>query len=268
MKILKNGSVSSPLGFKASGVWSGIKKSGKPDLALIISENLATSAGVFTKNSVKAAPLIISQKNIANHKAQAIVVNSGNANCFTGEIGLKHAKQTTEIFAKLLNISANDVIVTSTGIIGKTLPFDKIKAAAPKSVASLSSQGGESAAKAIITTDLTLKQIAVKIKLGDKMVTIGGCAKGSGMVAPNMATILGFVTTDAAINAVMLKKALKDANHHSFNSITVDGCMSTNDMLVVMANGLAKNKTIVSDGKNYQTFLKALKYVCLDWQKK
>ncbi|MBF0521873.1 MAG: bifunctional glutamate N-acetyltransferase/amino-acid acetyltransferase ArgJ [Candidatus Omnitrophica bacterium] len=266
MKILND--VTQPLGFKANGLCSGIKRSGKPDLALIFSETPAVSAGVFTKNSVKAAPLLVSIKNLQNNKAQAIVVNSGNANCFTGTPGLRHAQETTEVFAKLLNISKSDVIVTSTGIIGKPLPFDKIKKAAPELVKSLSKNGFDMAAKAILTTDLSKKQISVETTLGGKKITVTGCAKGSGMIAPNMATMLGFVTTDAAINAKMLKQALKESCDHSFNSITVDGCMSTNDMVVVMANGQAKNKTITSAGKDYKTFLDALKHVCLDLAKK
>lgn len=268
MKIIKNGGVSSPLGFKAAGIWSGIKKSGKPDLALIVSDNLATAAGVFTKNSIKAAPLIISQKNISNHKAQAIVVNSGNANCFTGSIGLKHAQQTTAIFAKLLKISTKNVIVTSTGIIGKQLPFNKIKNAAPQLIKGLSKNGSILAAKAILTTDLAIKQIAVEIRLSGQKVILGACAKGSGMIAPNMATMLGFITTDAAISPKMLTLALKQACDESFNAITIDGCMSTNDMVVVLANGQAQNKTISHQGKDFQVFLKALKHICLFLSKK
>ncbi|HPN88546.1 MAG TPA: bifunctional glutamate N-acetyltransferase/amino-acid acetyltransferase ArgJ [Candidatus Omnitrophota bacterium] len=268
MLIIKNGGVSSPLGFKANGIWSGIKKSGKPDLALIVSDNLATAAGVFTKNSIKAAPLIISQKNISNHKAQAIVVNSGNANCFTGSIGLKHAQQTTAIFAKLLKISTKNVIVTSTGIIGKQLPFNKIKNAAPQLIKGLSKNGSILAAKAILTTDLAIKQIAVEIRLSGQKVILGACAKGSGMIAPNMATMLGFITTDAAISPKMLTLALKQACDESFNAITIDGCMSTNDMVVVLANGQAQNKTISHQGKDFQVFLKALKHICLFLSKK
>jgi len=254
MLIIKNGGVSSPLGFKANGIWSGIKKSGKPDLALIVSDNLATAAGVFTKNSIKAAPLIISQKNISNHKAQAIVVNSGNANCFTGSIGLKHAQQTTAIFAKLLKISTKNVIVTSTGIIGKQLPFNKIKNAAPQLIKGLSKNGSILAAKAILTTDLAIKQIAVEIRLSGQKVILGACAKGSGMIAPNMATMLGFITTDAAISPKMLTLALKQACDESFNAITIDGCMSTNDMVVVLAMAKRKTKPFLIKEKIFRYF--------------
>src|SRR3990167_3055649 len=236
MKIIP-GSITSPAGYRASGMACGIKKSGKPDLALIYSEISAVCAGVFTKNSIKAAPLIVSMEHLRNNSAQAIIINSGNANCFTGKFGLLYARQSTEIISRLLDIRKSDVLVTSTGIIGKTLPFYKIKASAPALIARLSRNGANKAAKAILTTDLKTKKIA-----------IGGIAKGSGMIAPNMATMLGFLTTDAAISPKMLKLALRRANDKSFNCITVDGCMSTNDMVILMANGLAGNRPIVKSG--------------------
>ena len=267
MKIIQ-GNIASPLGFKANGMSAGIKRSGKPDLALIACDTAAVCVGVFTKNSIKAAPLIVTQEKLKNNKAQAIIVNSGNANCFTGSFGLLYARKSTQLIAKLLHIKSNDVLVTSTGIIGKPLPYNKIQAAAPTLVKGLSQNGGHKAAVAILTTDLKTKEIAVKINLGGKTVTLGAMAKGSGMVAPNMATMLGFVTTDCAINAKILKLALKEANEGSFNSITVDGCMSTNDMVTVMANGLAKNKMITAKNKDFKIFAKALNHVCLDLAKK
>jgi len=267
MQIIRGG-VTQPKGFKAAGLHCGIKRSGKPDLSLITAVKPCVAAGVFTKNSVKAAPLLVSMAHLQNSKAQAVIVNSGNANCFTGNFGLLYARKTTELIAKLLGIKTQDVIVTSTGIIGKPLPYDKIAKAAPRLVKSLSTSGGHMAAKGILTTDLVTKEIAVRTTLGGKRVTIGACAKGSGMVAPNMATMLAFITTDAAITAPMLKKALREANEGSFNRITVDGCMSTNDMVTVMANGLAGNKKISAAGKDYKKFCEALKVVCLDLAKK
>ena len=267
MKIIKGG-VTKPYGFKSSGVAAGIKKSGKLDLGLIYSETPATTAAVFTKNSVKAAPIIVTQKHVQNNRAQAIVVNSGNANCFTGKFGLVYVQKTTEIIAKLLNINRSDVLVASTGIIGKPLPYQKIEDAAPLLVKNLSVKGAKNIARAILTTDKTTKECTVQIKIGGKKVTIGSCAKGSGMIAPNMATMLAFITTDAAINGRLLKLALKEAVDESFNSITVDGSMSTNDMVSVMANGWAKNKTITQASKDFFEFSHALNYVCLDLAKK
>ena len=268
MKILKNAGVTAPKGFKANGVAAGIKRSGKRDLALIVSDCPAVSAAVYTKNSVKAAPLLVSQKHLRGHKTQAIIVNSGNANCFTGKSGLACAQRTTEIIGKLLGIQRENVVVASTGIIGRPLPFIKIQNAAKGLVGGLSAQGAKKAAEAILTTDLKEKMIAVKINLGGKAVTIGACAKGSGMIAPDMATMLAFIVTDAAISAAMLHKALRYANGRSFNSITVDGCMSTNDMAVVLANGLARNKRVVKADKDFGVFTKALTHVCLDLAKK
>ncbi|MCK5180317.1 MAG: bifunctional glutamate N-acetyltransferase/amino-acid acetyltransferase ArgJ [Candidatus Omnitrophica bacterium] len=267
MKIISGG-IAKPKGFKANGINCGIKSSGKLDLGLITSDCLAVSASVFTKNSVKAAPLMISQKHAKNNKVQAVIVNSGNANCFTGSFGLIYAERTTALIGKLLEIPKEDVIVASTGIIGKPLPFKKIKKSASQIVKGLSITGSNVLAEAILTTDTKTKEIAVAITIGGKKVTIAGCAKGSGMIAPNMATMLGFITTDAAISPKMLKNAFKKAVDQSFNCITVDGCMSTNDMVTVMANGYAKNKTISKPGKDFNTFAKALSFVCLDLAKK
>ena len=262
------GAVTKAKSFKANGLYCGIKRSGKPDLALIYCDGLATAAGVFTKNSIKAAPLIVTQKHLRNHCAQAVVVNSGNANCFTGNFGMIYAKQTTELFARLLKIKASDVLVASTGIIGKPLPFEKIKNAAAKLVQGLSPSNGPKAARAILTTDTMVKETAVQIQIAGKTVTVGGCAKGSGMIAPHMATMLTFITTDIAMAAPLLKLALKKATQDTFNCITVDGCMSTNDMVIVLANGLAKNPTIHTQGADFAKFYEALHFVCLDLAKK
>ncbi len=268
MKILRNGTVTSAKGFSANGLGSGIKKSGKPDLSLIVSNVVCPTAGVYTKNSVKAAPLVLAQKYLKNNRAQAIICNSGNANCFTGKKGFSVAQKTAVLISKLLKIKTQDVIVASTGIIGKQLPFEKIKAAAPALVEGLSTDKGHLAALGILTTDLTKKEIAVQITLGGKKVTIGGCAKGSGMIQPNMATMLCFITTDAGITGKMLKQALLTATDHSFNCISVDGCMSTNDMVSVMANGFSDNPLISSANADFKKFTEALMFICTDLAKK
>lgn len=267
MKIIKGG-ITKPKGFKANGLNCGIKRAGKLDLGLITSDVLTVSTTVFTKNSVKAAPLIVSRKHCRNNKIQAIVVNSGNANCFTGSFGLIYAERTTELVGRLLHIPKENVIVTSTGIIGKPLPYKKIQKAASALVKGLCVIGSQNFAKAILTTDTKTKEKAVTITINGKKVTLAGCAKGSGMIAPNMATMLGFITTDAAISPTMLKAAFNEAIDQSFNCITVDGCMSTNDMVTIMANGYAKNKTISRQGKDFNTFCKALQFICLDLAKK
>lgn len=262
MKLLKGG-VTSPKGFKANGFWAGIKKSGKPDLGLIYSTKMCNAAAVFTKNSVKAAPVVVCMQNARHGRIQALIGNSGNANCFTGEYGLMYARKMTEIVAEEFGIKGQNVFVMSTGIIGRPFPYEKIKAAVPKLVKGLSSSKGSSFAKAIMTTDLKDKQVVAKLEINGKAVMIGGCAKGSGMIEPNMATMLACVTTDAAVTPAMLKAALLEAVEVSFNAITVDGCMSTNDMVSLMANGLAKNRTIAKKGEDYRLFTEALTQVCL-----
>ena len=267
MKVI-NGGVTKPKGFLANGLFAGIKRSGKRDLSLIYSQNPSVAVGVFTKNSVKAAPLLVSQKHLRKNRARAVIANSGNANCFTGAQGLYYAEQTAELIATLLNLPASDILVASTGIIGKPLPYEKIKKAAPALVQGLSPSGEMLAAEGILTTDKVIKQIAVQVQIDGKTVTIGGCAKGSGMIQPDMATMLAFLTTDAVISPRILKLALRRAAEKSFNCITVDGCMSTNDMVTVLANGLAHNEKISDDGKNFRIFYEALEYVCLDLAKK
>ena len=267
MKIIKGG-VTAPKGFLANGISSGIKRSGKKDLGIIVSELPALTAGVFTKSSIKAAPLVVSMKHIKKGVGRAVLVNSGNANCYTGHAGLKHAQKSTELVAKFLGVSPTDVLVTSTGIIGKPLPYNKIVDAAPDLIKGLSPKGGHKFARAIMTTDLFVKEIAVEFKVGTKKVHIGACGKGSGMIEPNMATMLGFITTDAAISHKMLKLALQRATERSFNSITVDGCMSTNDMVTLQAGGLAGNKKIVKEDGDFKKFYQALEFVCVDLAKK
>ena len=267
MKVISGG-ITKPQGFRAHGMWSVIKRSQKKDLSLVVSEVPATTASVYTQNSVVAAPITVCRRHGRNGRARAIIVNSGNANCFTGKQGYADAVRMAETCATALGIKATDVLVASTGIIGKPLPIDKITAALPELTAALSPAGGKAFAQGILTTDLVIKERTVRLTVGGKPVIIGGCAKGSGMIAPNMATMLGFITTDAAITGKMLKQALKEANEDSFNCISVDGCMSTNDMVTVLANGMAGNPVIDKPGKDYDAFRDALKDVCLDLAKK
>jgi glutamate N-acetyltransferase/amino-acid N-acetyltransferase len=262
------GGVTKPKGFKANGLACGIKRSGSFDLGLIASATLATSVTVFTKNSVKAAPLIVSQRHARHNKIQAIVINSGNANCFTGKSGLICAERTAELIGRLIGIPKTNIIVSSTGIIGKPLPFKKIQQAAPRLVQGLSVNGSPKVAQALLTTDTKTKEKAVTVSLGGQRVTIAGCAKGSGMVAPNMATMLAFITTDAAISPGLLKRSFKKAVDRSFNGITIDGCMSTNDMATIMANGHAQNAMISQAGKDFDAFSQALEFICIDLAKK
>jgi len=260
MKIIKGG-VTAPLGFKANGISCGIKKSGKKDLALIYSVKPAVAAGMFTANRVKAAPLKVTQEHLKNNFASAVIINSGNANCSMGKAGINDSIATAKSVAKQLKISPWQVLVASTGIIGKRLPIDKIKKGLKKLVGGLNSNGGTKAAQAILTTDTKIKQIAVKINISGKTVTLGAMAKGAGMIYPNLATMLAFITTDAEINKAALKKTLKTAVDNSFNCITVDGCTSTNDTVLILANGLAKNNKL--NNKDLQIFGQALNLVCL-----
>ncbi len=266
MNIIKGG-VTKPQGFKANGLCCGIKRSGKPDLGLIFSEKEAVTVGVFTRNSIKAAPLKVSQRHLRDNKARAIIVNSGNANCLTA-CGIDYAERTAKLIAEKLNIGVTDVVVASTGIIGKPLPYKKIENSASRLVEGLRTRNADEFARSILTTDTRTKQVCVRLSVGGTHVTIGACAKGSGMIAPDMATMLAFITTDVAITAKMLKLALKKATERSFNCISIDGCMSTNDMVVVMANGLASNRLIGCEGQDFDSFCKGLEFVCLELAKK
>lgn len=259
MKII-TGSVTAPQGFIANGVKSGIKK-GKLDLALIVSKVPALAAGVFTTNELKAAPLKVSKAHIKNGKAQAIVINSGNANCLTGKSGLKAAIDIAKAISKSLWISEDDVLVASTGLIGKPLPTERIKSAIAKLVKGLSKAKERQAAQAILTTDTRPKRIAVAINIGKKTVKIGGIAKGAGMICPNMATMLCFLTTDANIELRALRRSLRDSVESSFNTITVDGDMSTNDMVLILANSLAGGPEIRYLSREHKVFSGALNYV-------
>ncbi len=263
-----DGSVTAAKGFKASGIHCGIRKNkSKRDIGLIFSEKKCTAAAVYTTNLVQSSPITITRKNLADGYAQAVIVNSGNANTCNADGDLK-AQQMCDLTAKELGISADDVIVASTGVIGQILPIEPIENAVPLLAAELSENGATNAAEAIMTTDTVKKEVAVETTIGGKTVKIGGISKGSGMIHPNMATMLCFVTTDAAISAEMIQKAVKTAADDTFNMISIDGDTSTNDMLSVMASGLAENEEITAEGEDYNIFVEALTAVCRELSKK
>ena len=257
-------------GFTASGVHVGVKTSNKnkKDIALIYSDTPCTVAGVFTTNKVKAAPVRYDMEVVAKGLAQAVIVNSGNANACTGPQGLKDVEAMAEEAASLLNLKPREVLVCSTGVIGVNMPMDKISEGIKLAHAALSEDGGRAAAEAILTTDVWRKEMSKSVDLGGLTVTVGGMAKGSGMICPNMATMLCFLTTDAVIPADVLKKALYDAAKLSFNQISVDGDMSTNDTVLILANGKAGNAPIAHDDENYHKFVQVLKDICFYLAKK
>ncbi len=264
MKIYKKAIL--PLGFQANGVVCGIKKSGKLDLALFYSKIPAKASCLFTTNKISAAPIQLNKQYLKiNKQFHGIIVNSGNANCLNGSGGLRDAEETAKSLADTLNIEKESVLVNSTGIIGRRLPLSKIKNAIPALVSGLSEKNIAYAKQAIMTTDTFAKEITVRFALNRK-ITICGVAKGAGMVAPDLATMLCFIFTDANIAQNALKKALKIGVDNSFNCITVDGCMSTNDSVMLLANGLAGNNLITTD-KNFDLFLNSLNVVCLELAK-
>ncbi|NOU12097.1 MAG: bifunctional glutamate N-acetyltransferase/amino-acid acetyltransferase ArgJ [Nitrospira sp.] len=254
----KNLGITAPLGFQAAGIHCGIKKPGLLDLALCVSDVSGPIAGVFTKNRVAAAPVLLDRRHLRSHCGRAIIVNSGNANACTGEQGLVAAKTMATAVAQQLCIPVHQVFVGSTGVIGRMLPIDRITTSIPTLIARLSIAGGAQAARAILTTDLKPKTVTVQGRIGGRVVTIGGMAKGSGMIHPNMATMLAYLTTDAAITPAALQQALKSATNQSFNCITVDGDTSTNDTVLCLANGLAKNRLIERDAKSHRDFERLL----------
>jgi glutamate N-acetyltransferase/amino-acid N-acetyltransferase len=255
------GGIAAAKGFQAAGLHCGIKK-GKKDLAVIFSELPATVAAVFTTNRTLAEPLIVDKLQLkSNHTCSAVVINSGNANACTGRRGLEDAWTTIKEAARTLKLPSKHVLVSSTGVIGKTLPIGRLKAGIRVAAKHLSQDGHSEAAEAILTTDRHPKESAVRFRIGSKTVTIGGMAKGSGMIAPNMATMLAFVTTDAVISHTLLQRALQKAVAGTFNRITVDGDTSTNDMVLLLANGLAKNLPIRTLGPTYEKFYAGLEHV-------
>ena len=265
--VLEDGSITLPKGYKAGGMHCGIKRK-RLDLGYIVSEIPAVAAGVYTTNIFQAAPLLVTQDSIAKeNKIQAILVNSGNANACTGEQGLLDAYEMQKGFASELSIQDHLVGVTSTGVIGELLPMGKIKTGI-KQILQKEYESEENFKQAILTTDTCIKQIGVQINIDGKTVSIGGAAKGSGMIHPNMATMLGFVTTDANIAHDDLLFALREVTNTTFNMITVDGDTSTNDMVLVMANGLAENNQLTKDHPEWDLFKQGLKIVCESLAKK
>ncbi len=259
MKMI-DGGVCAAKGFTASGVHAGIRKNrAKKDLSLIYSEVPATAAAVYTTNLVKGAPLLVTKENLAGGVARAVICNSGNANTCNAN-GVEIARETCVLLAKELNVSDKEIVVASTGVIGQPLDITPIKNAIPDLVKGLGDNSAE-AAEGIMTTDTVKKEVAVSFTVGGKECKIGGIAKGSGMIHPNMATMLVFITTDCNISSAMLQKALSSDIENTFNMVSVDGDTSTNDMVTVLANGLAGNAQITEEGEDFAAFMQALNTV-------
>ena len=263
MKIITGG-VTAAKGFQAASTAAGIKYQGRTDMAMVYSEKPCVAAGTFTTNIVKAAPVKWDQDIVYNHpSAQVIICNSGIANACTGEEGFGYCRETAKAAAETMNVDADSVLVASTGVIGMQLPIEKlaagVRAMAPKLQGTL--EAGIVAAKAIMTTDTQEKEVAVEIEIGGKTVTIGGMCKGSGMIHPNMCTMLGFVTTDACISKKLLQEALSQDVKDTYNMVSVDGDTSTNDTVLLLANGMAGNPEITEKNEDYQKFREALNYI-------
>ena len=260
MNIIKGG-VCAAKGFKANGIHCGIRKNqSKKDLALIVSDTIATAAAVYTTNLVKGAPLLVTKRHIENGAAQAVICNSGNANTCNAN-GCEIAEEMSRLVEKAVGVNANDVVVASTGVIGQPLNLEPIKSGMAGLIKGLSCDNGLSAAQAIMTTDTVHKEIAVEFEISGKTCRLGGIAKGSGMIHPNMATMLVFLTSDVSISRDMLQKALSGDIADTFNMISIDGDTSTNDMVVILANGQAENEEITAEGEDFDTFMKALNTV-------
>lgn len=273
MKTISGG-VAAPLGFKASGLYCGIKKSKRKDLALIVSERLCEAAGTFTTNKVQASCVVVNKDHLRDGRAQAIIANSGNANCMTGESGFENTRAMALAVARILGFYKKNVLVGSTGVIGKPLPIKKILSAVPQLVQDLDRKGSNDAAQAILTTDRMPKEVAMEFLVGRRRVRVGAIAKGAGMIHPEMelhgpkhATMLCYVTTDAVIAPQALREALDRAVQKTFNTITIDGDMSTNDMVVILANGMAQNKKIVEKSKEFRQFTHVLETMFLSLAK-
>ena len=257
------GGVTAPKGFTAAGIHCGIRNNQtKKDLALLYSEVPCNAAAVYTQNKVYGAPITVTKANIADGMAQAMICNSGNANTCNAD-GEEKAWRMCEIAGQALNLDPSDIIVASTGVIGEILPIEPIEQGTPEAAKLLNPFGSADAADAIMTTDTVRKEVAVELELGGKTVRIGGIAKGSGMIHPNMGTMLSFLTTDAAVSTPMLQKALQAAADKSFNMVSIDGDTSTNDTLTIMANGLAGNELIDSENADYAAFCEALDAMCI-----
>ena len=261
MKMIEGG-VTAAQGFVAGGIHCGVRKNkSKPDLAMIYSEKPCAAAAVYTQNLVKGAPILVTQKNIADGAAKAVICNSGNANTCNAD-GEEKAQAMCDLTAQALGIDPQDVVVASTGVIGQVLPIEPIQAGIPELVKALSADGSHAAATAIMTTDTIAKEAAAEVEIGGKTVKVGGISKGSGMIHPNMATMLCFVTTDCAISPAMLDKAIHQVTEKTFNMISVDGDTSTNDTFAILANGAAGNPEIAAPGPDYDAFAEALEAVC------
>jgi len=266
MELVEGGITAVP-GILAAGISAGIKKTAVPDLALIVSEKNAVIAGVLTRNRVAAAPVLLARQRLRGGRARAILANSGNANACTGRQGMADAREMAALAAGLLGCSADHVFVGSTGVIGQPLPMDRIRAAIPRLISQLSRKGGHEAARAIMTTDTTIKMAAATECIAGRQITLGGIAKGSGMIHPDMATMLAYLVTDAHISRAMLQGALRMAMAESFNRIPLDGDTSTNDMVLCLANGLAANQSFSKAGSDIRRFQDLLNTVCRDLAK-
>ena len=263
IEFIASGNVTSPRGFHAGATYAGIKRKANDvlDLGLLFSEAPCAATALFTTNRIKAAPVVLSQQRLQSGRASAVVVNSGCANAFTGEQGVAEAAEMVEIAAKNIGVSPEDVLVASTGVIGQRLPMELIKTGIKQVV--LSMDGGRKLARAMMTTDTVPKEAAIAVRVGDSEFIIGGVAKGAGMIHPNLATLLCFLTTDAAVDIDFLKLALRKAANVSFNMISIDGDTSPNDMMLIMANGLAGNKPISQGSRQADAFQQALNQLCI-----
>jgi len=263
MKLI-DGGVCAAKGFTAGGVHCGIRQNReKKDLALILSDCPAAVAAVYTTNLVKGAPIAVTKKHIADGFAQAIICNSGNANTCNAN-GAEIAEETCRLLASALNIASDNVVVASTGVIGERMTMEPFVTGIPELAKSLSKNGSADAAEAIMTTDVVKKELALEFEVGGKVCRIGGIAKGSGMICPNMATMLVFLTTDVSISPAMLQKALSGDIQNTFNMISIDGDTSTNDMVTILANGRAENATIEAEGEYFTAFMKALNTISVE----
>ena len=262
------GGVTAPKGYRAAGVEAGIKYANRKDFALLVSDTPAAAAAVFTTNQVAAAPVQLDREHIRSGKAQAVAINSGCANACTGRTGMQNARRMVRATAEALGLDEKLVLICSTGVIGANLPIDRIEAGAQLAARSLKRTGGADAARAIMTTDTVDKQVALKVKIDGKDVIIGGMCKGSGMIEPMMATMLGFLTTDAAVDVRALRKVLQAVADASFNRVVVDGDRSTNDTLILLANGAAGNRTLSPAHPQWGVFEAALRTVAIELAKK
>ena len=262
LKIKKiPGGINAVRGFKSAGINCGIKDDDKKDLMLILTDNLAVAAGVFTTNRIKASSVIETSRRVKKGVVKAIIANSGNANACTGKKGKENTLEIMEFTGKNLNVLGENILVASTGIIGRLLEVNKIKKGIISLIKKIDSGNYSGTAEAIMTTDTFIKEIAVEVKMKNGSIRIAGIAKGAGMICPNMATMLSFIVTDAKIKKNILQKTLRSAVDKSFNMVTIDGCMSTNDMVLVLANGMAESAEIKKDSSELKIFKKGLEYV-------